>query len=146
MLKYLHKTYTLLTHTYFWTILVIAGIILYACNKEGPCTDDGCASWHENQNQFGVDELTIPPGLDEAIENATETIEELEITPIVHTDTKDEFVYSLNHCITYLYQFVPEEKQIPRELIIAQDFPPLFYVLLIMDHYINPDCWLGSYQ
>ena len=120
MLKYLHKTYTLLTHTYFWTILVIAGIILYACNKEGPCTDDGCPSWHENQNQFGVDELTIPPGLDEAIENATETIEELEITPIVHTDTKDNFVYSVNHCITHLYQFVPEEKQIPRELIIAQ--------------------------
>ena len=120
MLKYLHKTYTLLTHTYFWIILVIAGIMLYACNKEVPCTDDGCASWHENQNQYGVDELTIPPGLDEAIENATETIEELEITPIVHTDTKDNFVYSVNHCITHLYQFVPEEKQIPRELIIAQ--------------------------
>ena len=105
---------------YLTTILIILGLILFACNREGPCTDDGCPSWHENQNQYGVDELTIPPGLDEAIENATETIEELEITPIVHTDTKDEFVYSLNHCITYLYQFVPEEKQIPRELIIAQ--------------------------
>jgi len=105
---------------YLTTILIILGLILFACNREAPCTDDGCPSWHENQNQFGVDELTIPPGLDEAIENATETIEELEITPIVHTDTKDEFVYSLNHCITYLYQFVPEEKQIPRELIIAQ--------------------------
>jgi len=105
---------------YLTTILIILGLILFACNREAPCTDDGCPSWHENQNQFGVDELTIPPGLDEAIENATETIEELEITPIVYTDTKDEFVYSLNHCITYLYQFVPEEKQIPRELIIAQ--------------------------
>ncbi len=105
---------------YLTTILIILGLILFACNREAPCTDDGCPSWHENQNQYGVDELTIPPGLDEAIENATETIEELEITPIVHTDTKDEFVYSLNHCITYLYQFVPEEKQIPRELIIAQ--------------------------
>jgi len=120
MLKFLHKTYTLLTHTYFWIILIITGIILYACNQEAPCTDDGCASWHENQNQYGVDDLAIPPGLDEAIENATETIEELEITPIVHTDTKDNFVYSINHCITHLYQFVPEEKQIPRELIIAQ--------------------------
>ena len=105
---------------YLTTILIILGLILFACNREAPCTDDGCPSWHENQNQFGVDELTIPPGLDEAIENATETIEELEITPIVHTDTKDNFVYSVNHCITHLYQFVPEEKQIPRELIIAQ--------------------------
>ena len=120
MLKFLHKTYTLFTHTYFWTILVIAGIILYACNREAPCTDDGCPSWHENQNQFGVDELTIPPDLDETIETINEIVEDIEITPIVYTDTKDEFVYSLNHCITYLYQYIPEEKQIPRELIIAQ--------------------------
>ena len=117
MLKFLHKTYTVFTHTYFWTILIIAGIILYACNREAPCTDDGCPSWHENQNQFGVDELTIPPDLEETINDA---INEIEITPIVYTDTKDEFVYSLNHCITYLYQYIPEEKQIPRELIIAQ--------------------------
>ena len=61
MLKFLHKTYTLFTHTYFWTILVITGIMLYACNQEAPCTDDGCPSWHENQNKYGVDELTIPP-------------------------------------------------------------------------------------
>ena len=117
MLKHLHKTYTLFTHTYFWSILIIAGIILYACNREEPCTDDGCPSWHENQNQFGVDELTIPPDLEETI---NDVINEIEITPIVYTDTKDEFVYSLNSCITHLYQYVPEEKQIPRELIIAQ--------------------------
>ena len=61
MLKFLHKTYTVFTHTYFWSILVIAGIMLYACNREAPCTDDGCPSWHENQNKYGVDELTIPP-------------------------------------------------------------------------------------
>ena len=42
------------------------------------------------------------------------------IVPVVATDSKDNFVYTLNHCITHLYQFVPEEKQIPRELIIAQ--------------------------
>ena len=90
---------------------------LYACNREAPCTDDGCPSWHENQNQFGVDELTIPPDLEETI---NDVINEIEITPIVYTDTKDEFVYSLNSCITHLYQYVPEEKQIPRELIIAQ--------------------------
>ena len=120
MLKFLHKTYTVFTHRYFWIILIIAGIILYACDMEGPCTDDGCPSWHENQNEFGVDELAIPPDLEEIIENLDEVIEDIEITPIVYTDTKDEFVYTLNHCITYLYQYIPKEKQIPRELIIAQ--------------------------
>ena len=75
MLKFLHKTYTVFTHRYFWIILIIAGIILYACDMEGPCTDDGCPSWHENQNQFGVDELTIPPDLDETL---TEIIEDIE--------------------------------------------------------------------
>ena len=79
MLKLLHKTYTLLTHTYFWIILIIAGFILYACNREVPCTDDGCSSWHENQNQFGVDELTIPPDLDETIETITDIVEDIEI-------------------------------------------------------------------
>ena len=39
---------------------------------------------------------------------------------VVTTTSKDEFVYSLNKCITHLYQDVPIEKQIPRELIIAQ--------------------------
>jgi Bax protein len=58
--------------------------------------------------------------LDEVIESIDEIIEDIEITPIVHTDSKDNFVYSLNHCITYLYQYIPKEKQIPRELIIAQ--------------------------
>ena len=75
MLKFLHKTYTVFTHRYFWIILIIVGIILYACSKEGPCTDDGCPSWHENQNQFGVDELTIPPDLDETLTAIIEDIE-----------------------------------------------------------------------
>ncbi len=105
---------------YILPIFIILGLILFACNREGPCTDDGCPSWHENQNQYGVDELTIPPDLEENIETIDEIIEDIEITPIVHTDSKDNFVYSINHCITHLYQFVPEEKQIPRELIIAQ--------------------------
>ena len=79
MLKFLHKTYTVLTHSYFWIILIIAGLILYACNREVPCTDDGCSSWHENQNKFGVDELTIPPDLDETIETINEIVEDIEI-------------------------------------------------------------------
>ena len=79
MLKFLHKTYTVFTHRYFWRILIISGIILYACSKEEPCTDDGCPSWRENQNQFGVDELTIPPDLDETIETINEIVEDIEI-------------------------------------------------------------------
>ena len=75
MLKLLHKTYTLFTHTYFWIILIFAGMFLYACNREAPCTDDGCPSWHENQNQYGVDELTIPPNLDETLIEIIEDIE-----------------------------------------------------------------------
>ena len=78
MLKCLHKTYTLFTHTYFWIILIFAGMFLYACNREAPCTDDGCPSWHTSQNQFGVPELTIPPGLDEAIESIDEIVEDIE--------------------------------------------------------------------
>ena len=105
---------------YLTSILIILGLILFACSREEPCTDDGCPSWHENQNQYGVPELAIPPDLEENIETLNEIIEDIEITPIVHTDSKDNFVYSVNHCITHLYQFVPEEKQIPRELIIAQ--------------------------
>ena len=75
MLKPLHKTYTLFTHTYFWIILIFAGMFLYACNREVYCTDDGCPSWHENQNQYGVDELTIPPNLDETLIEIIEDIE-----------------------------------------------------------------------
>jgi len=102
---------------YITAILIMLGLILFACSREEPCTDDGCPEFY---NEYGVDELAIPPDLDEVIENAIETIEEIEITPIVHTDSKDNFVYSVNACITYLYQWVPEERQIPRELIIAQ--------------------------
>ena len=79
MLKFLHKTYTVFTHTYFWTILLFTGIMLSACNKkEEYCTDDGCPSWHTSQNQFGVPELTIPPGLNETIESITEIVEDIE--------------------------------------------------------------------
>ena len=42
------------------------------------------------------------------------------VIPTITTETKDEFVYSLNSCITHLYKDVPLDQQIPRELIIAQ--------------------------
>ena len=79
---------------------------VYAC-QPAPCTDDGCPEWNE---------LANPP------ENPDVGMIEKEysIIPVVATDNKDDFVYSLNKCITHLYKDVPIEKQIPRELIIAQ--------------------------
>ena len=66
---------------------------------EEPCTDDGCPEFFELE---GFD-IEIPLEPEEII-----------------TTTKDEFVYSLNQCITYLYETIPAQKQIPKELIIAQ--------------------------
>ena len=95
---------------YTTAILIMLGLILYACNREVPCTDDGCPSFWENLG-YSEDELN---------ELSFVVKPDIQVIPIVYTDTKDEFVYSVNHCITHLYQYVPEEKQIPRELIIAQ--------------------------
>ena len=93
---------------YFSTILTILGMyfFVYAC-QPAPCTDDGCPEWNE---------LATPP------ENPDVgmIVKEYSVVPVVATDNKDDFVYSLNKCITHLYKDVPIEKQIPRELIIAQ--------------------------
>ena len=95
---------------YLPTIMVLFGLFAFACAQiEEPCTDDGCPEFHE--------ELTVP----EPTEDIRGSLEyEKYIVPVVTTTSKDEFVYSLNSCITHLYQDVPIEKQIPRELIIAQ--------------------------
>ena len=79
---------------------------VYAC-QPAPCTDDGCPEWNELANP--------PENLDVGMIE-----KEYSIIPVVATDNKDDFVYSLNKCITHLYKDVPIEKQIPRELIIAQ--------------------------
>ena len=95
---------------YLSTIFVILGLYLfaYACAQvDEPCTDDGCPD-------FEI-ETPIPT---EDIRGSIEL--EKYIVPVVSTNNKDEFVYSLNSCITHLYKDVPIEKQIPRELIIAQ--------------------------
>ena len=93
---------------YISYLLAISGIyfFIFAC-QPAPCTDDGCPEFNE---------LTQPP------ENSDVGMIEKEysIIPVVATDNKDDFVYSLNECITHLYTDVPREKQIPRELIIAQ--------------------------
>ena len=97
---------------YLPPILCILGLyfILLGCQPP-PCSDDGCPEFEK------FNELTIP----EPIEDIRGSLEyEKYIVPVVDTSGKDEFVYSLNKCITHLYQDVPIEKQIPRELIIAQ--------------------------
>ena len=93
---------------YISYLLAISGIyfFVYAC-QPAPCTDDGCPEWNE---------LANPP------ENSDVGMIEhdYEIVPVVATNNKDNFVYSLNECITHLYKNVPIAKRIPRELIIAQ--------------------------
>ena len=99
---------------YLPTILVLFGLFAFACAQiEEPCTDDGCPDFYKE----GDDNIVIP----EPTEDIRGSLEyEKYIVPVVTTTSKDEFVYSLNSCITHLYQDVPIEKQIPRELIIAQ--------------------------
>ena len=93
---------------YFSTILTILGMyfFVYAC-QPAPCTDDGCPEWNELANP--------PENPDVGM-----IVNDYSVVPVVATDNKDDFVYSLNKCITHLYKDVPIEKQIPRELIIAQ--------------------------
>ena len=87
-------------------------LFVYAC-AEKPCTDDGCPDF----NKEGDDSIVIPEPLEDI---RGSVVREYSIVPVVATDNKDDFVYSLNKCITHLYKDVPIEKQIPRELIIAQ--------------------------
>ena len=95
---------------YFTTILTILGIYLfvYACSEK-PCTDDGCP---------GFNELTIPEPLEDI--RGEIQIEKL-VIPVIQTESKDEFVYSLNECINYLYaNEISIENRVPKELIVAQ--------------------------
>ena len=95
---------------YFTTILTILGIYLfvYACSEK-PCTDDGCP---------GFNELTIPEPLEDI--RGEIQIEKL-VIPVIQTETKDQFVYSLNECINYLYaNEISIENRVPKELIVAQ--------------------------
>ena len=104
---------------YFSYILAISSIyfFVYAC-QPAPCTDDGCPEWNELANPPDF-EIKTPEVLEgEEIKGSLENY--YTIVPVVATNDKDEFVYSLNQCIIHLYKDVPKEKQIPRELIIAQ--------------------------
>jgi len=100
---------------YFSTILTILGLyfFVYAC-AEKPCTDDGCPDF----NKEGDDNIVIPEPLEDI--RGEIQIEKL-VIPVIQTESKDEFVYSLNECIDYLYaNEVGPEHRVPKELIVAQ--------------------------
>ena len=87
---------------------------VYAC-AEKPCTDDGCPDFYKD----GDDNIVIPEPTED-IRGEIKLYHEL-VVPVIQTETKDQFVYSLNECIDYLYtNEVPIENRVPKELIIAQ--------------------------
>ena len=85
-------------------LLCIFGMYLIACadTSKDDCTDDGCPEFVSMMAELDAELVTY------------------KVVPTVTTETKDDFVYSLNSCITHLYKDVPLDQQIPRELIIAQ--------------------------
>ena len=100
----------------FSIILTILGLyfFVYAC-AEKPCTDDGCPDFYKD----GDDNIVIPEPTED-IRGEIKLYHEL-VVPVIQTETKDQFVYSLNECIDYLYtNEVPIENRVPKELIIAQ--------------------------
>ena len=100
----------------FSIILTILGMyfFVYAC-AEKPCTDDGCPDFYKD----GDDNIVIPEPTED-IRGEIKLYHEL-VVPVIQTETKDQFVYSLNECIDYLYtNEVPFENRVPKELIIAQ--------------------------
>ena len=91
---------------FYLIITCLFGLWIYACadTSKDDCTDDGCPEF-----------VSMMEELDAEFTTAT-----YKVIPTITTETKDEFVYSLNSCITHLYKDVPLDQQIPRELIIAQ--------------------------
>ena len=101
---------------YFSIILTILGLyfFVYACADQ-PCTDDGCPDFYKD----GDANIVIPEPTED-IRGEIKLYHEL-VVPVIQTETKDQFVYSLNECIDYLYtNEVPIENRVPKELIIAQ--------------------------
>ena len=89
---------------FYLIITCLFGLWIYACadTSKDDCTDDGCPEFISMMEELDAEFATY------------------KVIPTITTETKDEFVYSLNQCITHLYKDVPIEKQIPIELIIAQ--------------------------
>ena len=100
----------------FSIILTILGMYFFVyAFVEKPCTDDGCPDFYKD----GDDNIVIPEPTED-IRGEIKLYHEL-VVPVIQTETKDQFVYSLNECIDYLYtNEVPIENRVPKELIIAQ--------------------------
>ena len=95
--------------------LSLTFIFIFVGCVEKQCTDDGCPDFHKE----GDDNIVIPEPTED-IRGEIKLYHEL-VVPVIQTETKDEFVYSLNECIDYLYtNEVPIENRVPKELIIAQ--------------------------
>ena len=86
-------------------LLLIAGaFIWHAVAQEQPCTDDGCKEFTEQVELIKYQEIEDFPN----------------VLPVINTDTKSQFVYTLSKCIDKIYETTDISKQIPKELIIAQ--------------------------
>ena len=86
-------------------LLLIAGaFIWHAVTQEQPCTDDGCKEFTEQVELIKYQEIEDFPN----------------VLPVINTDTKSQFVYTLSKCIDKIYETTDISKQIPKELIIAQ--------------------------
>ena len=95
--------------------LSLTFIFIFVGCVEKPCTDDGCPDFHKE----GDDNIVIPEPIED-IRGEIKLYNEL-VVPVIQTETKDEFVYSLKECIDYLYaNEIPFENRVPKELIIAQ--------------------------
>ena len=93
----------------FSITFIVFGLIAFAIANEqmNNCTDDGCADFYD-----GKEDATPAPIV---------KIEPVNYIPVVDTTNgKDEFVMSLSQCIDHIYLDVPQEKRIPKVLIIAQ--------------------------
>ena len=94
----------------FSITFIIAGLIAFAIAKEqmNTCTDDGCADFYDGQeNSTPAPIVKVEPTS--------------YVIPVVNTTSgKDEFVMSLSQCIDHIYLDVPEERRVPKVLIIAQ--------------------------
>ena len=86
-------------------LLLIAGaFIWHAVAQEQPCTDDGCKEFTEQVELIKYQEIEDFPN----------------VLPVINTETKSQFVYTLSKCIDKIYETTDISKQIPKELIIAQ--------------------------
>ena len=90
-------------------LLIIASVFIYTATAEQPCTDDGCPEF----NNLTVEKISY-------VEKETEIEDFPNTLPVINTETKSQFVYSLNKCIDKIYENTPTEYHIPKELIIAQ--------------------------